>query len=79
MNSVTPHGHMIQIMSPQLGNSLQLEGSHSATFDPAAVMEGVSLADFLTQLAPAFFTPEWRSKIIADASGNWRLRVSEGV
>ena len=45
-------------------------------FDEDTLSDGNTIADCLCQLAPEFFTPSWRSKIIAETAGNWKLRVS---
>ena len=46
-------------------------------FDDTSVNDGNAIADCLVQLAPDFFTPDWRSKIISETAGNWKLRVSQ--
>ena len=44
-------------------------------FDPTSVSDGAALADVLVQLAPDFFTPSWRGKIISETGGKWKLKV----
>ena len=46
-------------------------------FNDTSVNDGNAIADCLVQLAPDFFTPDWRSKIISETAGNWKLRVSQ--
>lgn len=46
------------------------------TFDPASVTDGNSLAECLLQLVPQFFTPSWRSRIISETGGNWKLKLN---
>ena len=57
-------------------NCLALGGT--LLFDEGAVHEGAAIADCLVQLSPDVFTSEWRSKIITETAGNWKLRVRRG-
>ena len=43
--------------------------------DPTSVSDGAAVADALVQLAPEFFTPSWRGKIISETGGKWKLKV----
>ncbi len=60
----------------QLENCLALGGT--LLFDEGAVHEGAAIADCLVQLSPDVFTSDWRSKIITETAGNWKLRVRVG-
>ncbi len=57
----------------QLENCLALGGTLS--FDESTVNDGTAIADCLVQLSPDVFTLDWRSKIITETAGNWKLRV----
>ncbi len=57
----------------QLENCLALGGTLS--FDEGSVNDGTAIADCLVQLSPVIFTADWRSKIITETAGNWKLRV----
>ena len=57
----------------QLENCLALDGTQ--VLDPTSVSDGAAVADALVQLAPEFFTPSWRGKIISEIGGKWKLKV----
>ncbi len=64
-------------ISPCLLQKLEgcLELGGQVTFDPSAVNDGNALAECLLQLVPGFFTQSWRSRIISETGGNWKLKV----
>ena len=47
------------------------------TFDPADVNDGNALSECLVQLVPGFFSQSWRSRIITETGGNWKLKVGD--
>ena len=61
----------------QLEGCLEIGGT--LTFEPRAVNDGNSMAECLLQLVPDFFTPSWRSRIMNETGGNWKLRVRLNV
>lgn len=68
------HDELYSSLLKWLESCLELAGT--VTFNPANVSDGNSLADCLVQLAPDFFTPSWRSRIITETGGNWKLKLN---
>ena len=66
---------VISCLSYKLEGCLELGGQ--VTFDPSAVNDGNALAECLLQLVPGFFTSSWRSRIISETGGNWKLKVKQ--
>jgi len=66
--------HCVLPVRIQLENCLALGGT--LVFNPSSVSDGVAISDALVQLAPDFFTPNWRGKIISETGGKWKLKVS---
>lgn len=53
--------------------TLELKTKHG---NPTELSDGAAIAEALTEIAPDYFTPLWKSKIKTVVGHNWRLKVS---